>query len=78
MLGPGENIRLTIVSTGGSPVFLNTRQRAVAAWTRTTAKLVARKSYEATLGPFTSRAEFVEYFVSAGNLVTPTCVITIT
>ncbi len=77
ILGKGEKIRLNIVSTGSGVVALNTRVAGAGAWIRTPAKLSARKTFEATLGPFPAGAVLVEYNASAGDLVTPTYAVTL-
>lgn len=53
------------------------RPRGPAAWTRTPARHVARKTYEAMLGPFASEPNLTEYEVSAGDLTSPAYLITI-
>jgi hypothetical protein len=77
MLAPGEKVRLNIVSTGPGAVALNTRRQGAATWTRTPAKLVARKSYEAALGPFGPGTPLAEYYVSAGERKTSTYIVTL-
>jgi hypothetical protein len=77
VLGKGEKIRLNIISTAAGSVVLHTRANGTAGWSRTPAKLVARRTYEATLGPFPEGNGFVEYYASAGELVTPTCLVTL-
>jgi hypothetical protein len=77
MLAPGEKVRLNIVSTGPGAVALNTRRQGAATWARTPAKLVARKSYEVTLGPFGPGTPLVEYYASAGERKTSTYIVTL-
>ena len=72
LLASGEKVRVSVVSTGLGAVTLHARPGGSAAWSRVPAKLTARKSYEVTLGPFAPGAAYVEYYVSAGDLRTPT------
>ncbi len=77
LLSRGEQVRITIVSTGGGRVQLHTRVQGAADWVKTPARLVARKTYEATLGPFQANAVYVEYFVSCPGQNTATHLVTI-
>jgi hypothetical protein len=77
ILGRKEKIRIDIVSTAGGSVALHTRVNGAAGWLRVPARPVARKTYEATLGPYPEGDAFVEYYASAGELVTPTCLATL-
>jgi hypothetical protein len=77
IMAKGEKMRLSVVSTMGGAVTLNTRAAGTAAWIKTPAKLVARKTYEAVLGPFPAGTALVEYFASAGEAATPTNLLTL-
>ena len=66
MLNPGGSARLTIIAPGAvepGPIVLQTRLRPSARWVATEAKLRARRTYEARLGPFPASAKVVEYRV---------------
>lgn len=77
VLAPGARVRLSIVSTGSGAVTLNTRRQGSAAWVRTPAKSIGRKSYEAVLGPFPPGSPLVEYYISAGERRTPSYFVTL-
>ncbi|MBS1871981.1 MAG: hypothetical protein JSU00_02115 [Acidobacteria bacterium] len=70
MLSKGEKVRITIVVTGSQTVGaveLHTRAAGARRWITTPAKLVGRRTYQATLGPFAPIAPLVEYYVSAST-----------
>ena len=74
VLGKGEKLRMYIVAPGSGsagPVTLHARARKASEWTVTPAKLVGRKTYAVTLGPFPPDAELVDYYVSSGGLTAP-------
>lgn len=78
MLAKGEKVRIMIVAAGQAPVrsvLLHTRAAGAAQWTATPAKLMGRRTYQATLGPFDTEAPLADYFVSASvgaaRLVSP-------
>ena len=78
MLGKGEKVRMMVVATGQAPVhsvLVHTRPVGASQWTTAPAKLMGRRTYQATLGPFDTAAPLIEYFVSASvgtaKLVTP-------
>jgi hypothetical protein len=78
MLGKGEKVRMMVIATGQGPVHgvqLHTRPLGASQWTVTPAKLMDRRTYQTTLGPFETAAPIVEYFVSASvgaaKLVSP-------
>ncbi len=77
LLSRDERVRLTIVSTAGGKVRLHTRARGTEQWNESPASSVARKTFEATLGPFPSGAEFAEYYVSSGNRASPIYLVTL-
>jgi hypothetical protein len=62
-----DAVRLTVVVPGLEEirsVTVHTRPRS-GAWNSKPARLVQRRTYETTLGPFTGAAEFVEYYATA-------------
>jgi hypothetical protein len=66
MLKAGESVRLTIIAPGAAepgPIVLRTRLSPVSPWLSTPAKLRARRTYEARLGPFPASAKVVDYRV---------------
>ena len=66
MLKPGESVRLTIIAPGAAepgPIALRTRLTAASPWVSTPAKLRARRTYEARLGPFPASAKVIDYRV---------------
>ncbi|MEK7406111.1 MAG: hypothetical protein AAB225_13470 [Acidobacteriota bacterium] len=68
VLGDGEKLRLLIVAPGPAQVTgvaLHTRARGAAEWVATPARLLGRRTWQATLGPFAPEALAVEYYVSA-------------
>jgi hypothetical protein len=68
MFGKGEKARMMIVATGQATVHsvqLHTRAVGASQWTVTSAKLVGRRTYQVTLGPFDPSTPLVQYFVSA-------------
>jgi len=70
ILKKGDRMRVMIVATGASPVSnvtLNTRARGVPGWTQTAAQLMGRRTWQATLGPFDSSQDLVEYYI-AGSI----------
>jgi hypothetical protein len=78
MFGKSEKARMMIVATGHAPVQavqLHTRAFGAPQWTVTSAKLMGRRTYQVTLGPFDPSAPLVQYFVSASvgaaTLVSP-------
>ena len=74
LLGKGERVRLIVIAAGGDPVSrvtLHTRPREAANWTAGPARLLGRRTYEATLGPFDIAPATVEYRFSAGDRQTP-------
>ncbi|HYK88324.1 MAG TPA: hypothetical protein VE398_06120 [Acidobacteriota bacterium] len=77
LLARNEQARLTLVSTGTGRVQLHTRAWGEAQWNKSQVRSVARKTYEATLGPFQGSAPFVEYFVSCGDQNSPTYIVTL-
>jgi hypothetical protein len=77
LLSKGESLRITIVALETGPVVLNYRPAGSKNWKRTAAKLTGRKTYEAVLGPFTGSVGWVEYYASAGSVVSPSCSLTI-
>lgn len=77
LLSKNERIRPTIVCTGTGKVQLHTRIRGSSEWVKTPAKPLARKTHEATLGPFQTGAAFIEYFVSCGDQNSPTYLVTV-
>jgi hypothetical protein len=77
LLSRGESIRITIVALEAGSVALNYRPAGSRNWARTPAKLAGRRTYEAVLGPFTGEDGWVEYYASAGSLMSPTCSLTI-
>ena len=79
LLSKGESLRITIVALEADPVALTLNYRPAGSrnWKRTAAKLTGRKTYEAVLGPFTGSAGWIEYYASAGSLVSPSYSLTI-
>jgi hypothetical protein len=77
ILSRGESIRIKIVALDTGNVALNYRLAGSRNWATTTAKLMGRKTYEAVLGPFTGDDGWVEYYASAGSLMSPSCSLTI-
>ena len=78
LLSKGEKVRIMIVATGEAPVDsvqLHTRVSGASRWSTTAAKLMGRRTYQATLGPFDPAAPLMEYFISASlgtaKLVSP-------
>ena len=68
ILRKGDRVRIMIIATGAAPVAsvtLNTRARGVPGWTETAAQLMGRRTWQATLGPFESAPDLVEYYVAA-------------
>lgn len=67
LFAKGERVRLLIVIPGAAAVAgvtLHTRLRG-GEWTAHPAGLLGRKTYAATLGPFATTSEMVEYYVTA-------------
>jgi hypothetical protein len=76
MLARGETVRVQIVVTPDAPeVALRTRVGG-GEWIAVPAKLAARRTYQAVLGPFDS-GEIVEYAAAAGKLTSPTYAVTL-
>jgi hypothetical protein len=68
ILKKDDRVRIMIIATGAAPVqsvTLSTRARGVSGWTQTEAQLMGRRTWQATLGPFESALDLVEYYVSA-------------
>ncbi len=68
ILRNGECFRIMIVAPGSLPVenvSLHTRMQKEANWSHTPAKLVGRRTYEATIGPFDPAKTLAAYYVSA-------------
>ncbi len=68
ILDKKDRVRIMIIATGAAPVLdvtLNTRARGVPSWTQTPAQLMGRRTWQATLGPFESATDLVEYYVAA-------------
>ena len=69
MLAAGETVRLLAIVPGPDQptrVSLHTRISGAAAWTPKPAKLLGRRTYEMTLGPFQpGAASLAEYYISA-------------
>ena len=68
LLSKGESVRMMVVATGDAPVksvVLHVRAHGAKQWTTSAAKLLGRRTYQVTLGPFDPAAPLVEYFVSA-------------
>ena len=63
ILSKGEKVRIMMVATGEaqvSAVLLHTRPFGGGAWKQTPARLMGRRTYQATLGPFDTAAPLVE------------------
>ena len=73
LLGKGERVRILAVVIGASEsqVALHTRLGGTKEFSASPASLLGRSTYQVTLGPFSSDAEFVDYYLSAGKLVAP-------
>ncbi|MBI3667829.1 MAG: hypothetical protein HY236_16630 [Acidobacteria bacterium] len=76
MLAPGEKVRVLIIAPGPAEVdrvSLHTRRRGSDHWQSTPARLLGRRTYEATLGPLGPGSELLDYYVSANGekLVAP-------
>ena len=74
LLRPGESLRIMIVAPGGPPpesVALYTRVRGTGEWSHVPAKLMGRRTYQATLGPFRAPGSLVDYYARAGRLTAP-------
>ena len=77
LLAKDETARVSIVVTADAKdVALRTRALG-AEWTATPAKLVGRRTWEATLGPFAGEAQIVEYSAAAGSLATQAYLVTV-
>ncbi len=73
LLAAGERAKITIVAPGPGPagdIFLNVRPRG-GEWTRITARLAGRQTYEALLGPFAPGPELADYYAAAGSATAP-------
>jgi hypothetical protein len=74
ILGKGETVRAFVIAPGSGPlgqVTLYTRSRKASGWSAIPAKLVGRRTFTVTLGPFPPEAELVDYYVSSGRLTAP-------
>ncbi|HSB13959.1 MAG TPA: twin-arginine translocation signal domain-containing protein [Bryobacteraceae bacterium] len=74
LLRPGESLRIVILAPGGPPpesVALYTRVRGAREWLPVPAKLLGRRTWEATLGPFRASGSLIDYYARAGRLTTP-------
>ena len=76
LLATGEKVRLLVVAPGPGEVSgfgLRTRSRRSREWTTAPARLLGRRTYEVTLGPFAAESGLVDYYVFAngGKLVAP-------
>jgi hypothetical protein len=68
VLRNGECFRIMIVAPGSLPienVSLHTRVHSTSDWTHTPAKLMGRRTYEVTIGPFDPARDLAAYYVSA-------------
>jgi len=68
LLLKNERVRLTAVAPGAQPVSgmaLFTRVGKDPKWSQLKMQLAGRRTYTAQLGPFDSRAGFVDYYVEA-------------
>jgi hypothetical protein len=67
LLGKGEKVRVMAIAAGDAPVkrvTLHTRARG-ASWTVVPCRLMGRRTYEVTLGPFDAAFPLVDYYFSA-------------
>lgn len=68
LLGRGEQVRITLLVTGGDPVHavrVYVRPQGSKNWSAVPARLLGRRTYEALLGPFAPGAPLARYYCSA-------------
>jgi hypothetical protein len=68
ILRSNDSFRIMIVAPGSLPienVSVHTRVQKDSNWSRTSAKLLGRRTYETTIGPFEPGKELAAYYVSA-------------
>jgi hypothetical protein len=68
MLRKGEKVHIMLVAAGSgavSEVTLHTRLYGAGEWKAAPARLMGRRTYEVTLGPFDAAAPLAEYYASA-------------
>jgi hypothetical protein len=68
VLSEGECFRIMIVAPGSLPVenvSVHTHVQSASSWSHVPAKLLGRRTYEATIGPFDPATELAAYYVSA-------------